>query len=164
MGQQDIALQGYPRTHLKKDWTYFQYCGGSGAIGPLVLQNQNQVVCGMDVNPYITINRDLILFTNSFQIYSDPAGNTPAQWWLALGATNSLTPAQILAQNNPFTNAGNTSIELLRAKLPQPTDAGWSSKIYVYIYWGPSPTYAYTQYLDQVQYFTPTKFDFDVRQ
>lgn len=164
MGQQDLALQGYPRSHLKSDWTYSLLCGGKGGGGSPFQETQTFCKFAIDVNPFITRNRELTLNNSQVAIYTDAAGLNPTNWYLALSATNTLTAAQILAQNNKFSGYSGYNIELTRAKLPQPTDSGWASKIWVYIYWGSTALYGDQIYVDNSQYLTPVKFDFDLRQ
>lgn len=164
MGQQDLALQGYPRSTLKNDWTLSFLCGGKG--GGSIVYAQTQTFCkfAIDVNPFITKNRELTLNNSQVTIYSDAGGITPVTWYLGLSAVSTLTGPQILAQNNPFGGFSGYNMEILRLKLPQPTDSGWASKIWVYIYWGSTSLYGDAVYVDNSQYLTPVKHDFDVRQ
>ncbi len=175
MGQKDLQLQGYPRSHLKKDWSLFEYCGGSGAGGCAVLLNNSQVQYAIEVNPFITLNRLLTLQnTGAFEVATDggPGGicshtiGTMQSCYIAFSATSAtLTPSQILAQNNAFTPQIDQILEFTMAKLPQPTDPGWAGKFYITLYWGQAGSYwGNTDYANDIQYFTPVKHDFDQRQ
>jgi hypothetical protein len=57
-------------------------------------------------------------------------------WWLGFGVVDSLTADQVVAQNIKITASAPCEIEVCAEDLPQPTDAGWANKIFIYMYWG----------------------------
>lgn len=176
MSQQDVTDKGYPRSNLKRDWEYIKLCGGFGGGGDCQVQlGKTKVVYAIDVNPFAVFNRNLILqnpLSGGIRIYSDAGVSgicssslgSERSWYLAFGATNALTDAQIVAQNNILSGAPAYNIEVGFNKLPQPTDPSWASKIYVYIYWGDT-TFINSDLLlvNDVQYLKMLKLDQDIK-
>jgi hypothetical protein len=120
-------------------------CGGMGGGGCLTVLSVVQSIFVFNVPKFVVFNRSLLLDVN-FDVYldggPDPINGDPCRvpgaaitWYLAFGYDENLTPAQIMAQGNVFTS-DDFLIEVQSLKIPQPTNAAWKNKIYVYAYWG----------------------------
>jgi hypothetical protein len=177
MGKQAPQDQGYPRSLQKKDWAYYRYCGGAGGGDCVQVQNNTHVSFAIDVNPYLVRNRDLLLRNPEFfgiVLYQDggPAGfcdhsatGGPQDWYLGFDADNTLTDAEVIAENLLQDNLTPPfDIFVPGSKLPQPTDPNWDDKIWVHIVWT-DPLFVSDQiYIDNVQYLRVVQHNFDVRQ
>lgn len=178
MGNQAPQDQGYPKSLQKKDWAYYRYCGGAGGGGCPVVQNNTHISFAIDVNPYLVRNRSLLLRNPEFQgvvLYSDlgPAGfcsnsydiNNPEDWYIGFDADNTMTDAEVIAQQLLQDNLTPPfDIEVSANKLPQPTDPAWDDKIYCHIVWTNSLYVSDQLYEDDVQYLRVVQHNYDVRQ
>lgn len=175
--EQDLQGAGYPKAQPKRDWQRFQYCGGSGGGDCAALQPAMQVRFPLHVNPYISRNRTLVLRNpenRTVRFYTDAgpfmacahSAGVEQTWYLGLSEDGVMSGAEILAQNIPLSGAGPYDIEVPESKLPQPTLAAWDSIIYVHIYWGNATwvTAHGIEFVDDVQYLTVVRHEFDVRQ
>ena len=178
MGASDTAHVGYPKSQQKKDWTIFRYCGGGGAGGCAVVQNNTQVRFGIELNPYI-VRQDSILLRNpeffGVVLYPNagPDGlcsdsyvlGTEVDWYLGFSNDGVLTDAEVRDQNLlQTTGAPPFDIEVSGNKLPQPTDSDWSGILYVHIHWTDSLYVSDQLYEDDVQYLRVVKHNYQVRQ
>lgn len=173
-GQKDRA---YPRsTHDEVGaWLLGASCGGGkGGGNPYLVIGYPMKVIEFKVPKYDVYNRKLILFNESFDVYvntgvPDPAYNPPipayypgarVDWWLGFGTTDSLTAAQVMAQNIKITTAYPCEIEIDAADLPQPTDPGWANKIFIYMLWNDSNLLLSSH---QVVNLEVIKHDYDIK-
>lgn len=146
-GQQDRA---YPRSEHKAVGAYLlgaSCAGGKGGGACFAPVGSSMAVLEYRVPKFDVYNRKLVLRNPSFDVYFDggsdpgcpPSGRLPgtrADWWLGFGVNSSLTGDQVVAQNIKITASSPCEITVYAEDLPQPTDAGWSNKIYIYMYWG----------------------------
>lgn len=149
-GQQDRA---YPRAEHKAVGAWFlpsagQCASGKGGGAFFVYVGTEMAIIEYKVPKFDVYNRKLILKNPDFDVYADggddPASGDPANrlpaarqdWWLGFGVDTLMTGAEVVAQDILITEAAPMEIELDAEDLPQPTDAGWDNKIYIYLYWG----------------------------
>ncbi len=174
MGSQDQLSQGYPKSLQKKDWLIFRYCGGKGGGGCYWLQTLTQVRFAIEVNPFLTRNRSLTLNNPAGVIeFYNPGVDTgggcytssgsPLRWYLAFSTTGVLTDAQCVAQGNLQGGAAGYDIDIAGSKLPQPTDAGWNSKIYIHICWLTTNIVSDAVLANNQQYLRVVQHNYDVR-
>ena len=149
-GRKDRA---YPRTTKKELAPIYifaeQVCaGGKGGGGWFYPIGTEMAILEYRVSKFDVFNRKLILKNNNFNLYRD-AGADPsgpwgterlpgdlAHWWLGFSSVNTLTGEEIVQQGNRITSEAPFDLEIDYKKLPQPTDAGWDNKIYIYLFWG----------------------------
>lgn len=180
MGNRDTQQVGYAKSLQKRDWTLYRYCGGSGGGGCPYIQNKTQIKFAIDVNPYLVKNTAITLRNPQFfgvQVFQDlgPDGfgctssynsNNPQDWYLGLSADGVMTDAEVIAQNLLQDNLrAPFDIDVTsRNVLPQPTDAGWDSKIWCHIVWT-NPAYVSDQlYVDNIQYLRVVQHNYEVKQ
>jgi hypothetical protein len=180
MGATDTKQVGYGKSQQKKDWAIYRYCGGSGGGGCPYVQNKTQIKFAIEVNPYLVKNNSITLRNPQYfgiQIFQDlgPDGfgcsnsyniNNPQDWYLGLSADGVMTDAEVIAQNQLQDNLLSPfDIEVTgRNILPQPTDAGWDSKIWCHIVWT-NPLYVSDQlYVDDTQYLKVVQHNYEVKQ
>lgn len=178
MGAQDPKSQGYPKSLQKKDWEIYKYCGGGGGGDCPVVQNNTHISYAIDVNPFLVRNTSLLLRNPSFfgiVLYTDLGPdffcsssynvNNPEDWYIGFDADNTMTDAEVIAQNLLQDNLDPPfDIDVAGRFLPQPTDPNWDDKIYVHIVWT-NPLFVSDQlYIDDVQYLRVVKHNYDVRQ
>jgi len=150
VGRKDRA---YPRTTKKEIAPIYvfaeQACAdGKGGGGAYVYVTGVMAIVKYDVSKFDVFNRKMIVRNNNFDVFRD-GGDDPTipepeyrlagdrvDWWLAFSATPNLTAEEIVLQNNRITTPAPFDLEVDYKKLPQPTDAGWDNKIYMYMYWG----------------------------
>lgn len=178
MGAQDPRAQGYPKSLQKKDWEIYKYCGGAGGGDCPVVQNNTHISYAIEVNPFLVRNRSLLLRNPSFfgiVLYTDLGpdffcsssynANNPEDWYIGFDADNTMTDAEVIAQNLLQDNLDPPfDIDVAERFLPQPTDPNWDDKIYVHIVWTNSLYVSDQLYIDDVQYLRVVKHNYDVRQ
>ena len=175
MGQFDIAKQGRPKSSLKRDWQILLYCGGGGAGDCPFVQTLTRFSFVIQVNPFSVLNKNLVLLNPEFfgvRFWADAGPSGPCSsskgaeqpWYLATSPTDTITDAEILAQNNQFSGATPYQIELSANKLPQPTDPDWDNEIYVHVYWGNAGFVSDIVFTDWTQWLKVVKFDLEIRQ
>jgi hypothetical protein len=148
IGRKDRA---YPRTTKKEIAPIYvfaeQVCAdGKGGGGNYVPIGSVMEIVKYDVSKFNVFNRKLILRNNNFDVYKNLGETSPGSgeyiagdrvdWWLAFSATPNLTAEEIVLQNSRITTPAPFDLDVDYKKLPQPTDAGWDNKIYMYMYWG----------------------------
>jgi hypothetical protein len=147
-GQKDRA---YPRSIHEKRGAYIlgaSCAGGKGGGAFFVYVGSDMKVIEYRVTKFDVYNRKLILRNPNFDVFAD-GGDNPSDpdpqyrlagerqnWYLGFGVNSALTGPQIIAQNILITIASPCEIEVDAIDLPQPTDAGWDNRIYIYMYWG----------------------------
>jgi len=146
-GQQDRA---YPRSEHQSVGAYLlgaSCAGGKGGGACFNAIGDDMVVIEYKVPKFDVFNRKLILRNPDFDVYADAGddagcpfgGRLPGarqDWWLGFGVDNTLTGPEVVAQNLRITDAAPMEIEVDAVDLVQPTDVGWASKIFIYMYWG----------------------------
>lgn len=177
MGATDTEQVGYPKSLQKKDWTLYRYCGGSGGGACPYVQNKTQIKFAIDVNPFLVKNTSLTLRNPDFAgmvLYQDlgPDGfcsnsynvNAPQDWYLGLSADGVMTDAEVIAMNLLQDNLTPPfDIDISKNKLPQPTDAGWDSKIWCHIVWTNALYVSDQLYVDDVQYLRVVQHNYEVK-
>ena len=170
-GQQNRA---YPRSEHKEvgAWLIGAACaGGKGGGATCYPIGYSMKVIEYKVSRFDVYNRKLVLFNKLFDVFFDggadpgfpPDGRLPgarADWWLGFGTTDTLTADQVVAQKIKITATHPCEIEIDAADLPQPTDAGWANKIFIYMYWG-NPAYVIGTW--QTVNLEVIKHDYDIK-
>lgn len=136
------------------------YCGGGGAgffPPPMGIRG---IVLEYRVSKLIVRNMRLVLrntFSFGVAMYRDPAGTIPADVFVGLADRNDYSIEPIARSSGLKLDDGDLDLDTLldfdvERKIPQPfefpDDGGgpnpnWSSKIFVYLWWGDAGYYNY---------------------
>ena len=136
--------QGAPKTLVKKDWEYFQYCGGMGGASCLKAAGIDRLTWGVKNDAFAVRNRTLILLDPGFRVYADGGASGVADCrnagasqniYVAVSVNGVLTVPQITAQNM-ITGAGPAYLEFDERLLPQPNNPLYTGYTFITAYWG----------------------------
>lgn len=147
MSNSGLNFKGRPNTEQLETMRILRYCGGAGGGDCLPVLGTEGIVLEYRVQKYITFNRKIVFRNNEFfgvRIYTDggPVGfcshslGNEVTWWMGLSSDPNLDIETVARAGVELSGALPYDIEFEPPKLPQPTDAAWENRVYVYLWWG----------------------------
>lgn len=153
MGASDRQAAGYPTTQVIQDYEVMLFCGGKGGGSQANFLGTQRAVFKIKNNRFTVRNRLLLLYNDTFEVYSDGGDNSMGGrnigtrlpiYWAAVANPAAITNNQVIARGDVTNAALPYYMTLEEDDLPQPTDPAWDGHTYVILVWADPAAVSYS--------------------